>query len=1261
MLRLTVSDTELSASDDVAVELLPQNQPPTVDARPDRVIDAAETLLIEAAVSDDGLPLPPSLTLAWSKLSGPGAVVFSDPNAATTTVQFGQAGTYDLRLTANDGALAGSDDVTVTVRAGNVAPVVSAGPDRTLQQPASMLTLSGSASDDGLPAGSSLSVLWSVVSGPGAVVFTTPSAAVSKASFTSAGTYVLRLTATDTEATRSDDVTVVVLAQNKAPIVNAGPDQNLVSPPASQIVLAGSVTDDGLPVGGSVVSVWQQLSGPAAVVIADPSSPNTTATLPALGVYGFRLRASDSLLQSFDDVTINVADGNQPPTVNAGPDQTIVAPIYTATLAGVATDDGLPVGSSVSAQWSLVTGPAFPSFANPASPVTTVTLPSPGTYVLRLVVSDSVHTRIDTTSVTLQAAPPVGPAPEVAISSPADGAALTEPAAIVGTVTGDALQRWTLEVRASGDATWLLLGEGTDPVAAFPLGQLDPTLLINGVYELRLTATDLAARTTRTTSSVVVRDNQKVGHFSVSFIDLEVPVAGLPIRVTRSYDSRDKSRGDFGYGWRLSLSDVKVAEASVLESAWTASTTFGGFPAYCLSLARAAVVTVTLPDGQTLEFDPKLNKECWQFAPPSIVTVSFKPRSGTVASLSVLDGNDAFVTSAWPSQGQSGPAQLVSAIDYDTLNPDLYQLTLPDGRAFVVRQGKGLQSLTDLNGNKLTVSPSGIQYQNPAVAGSTLGVSFLRDSLGRIESITDPIGNVLAYEYDDAGDLVTFRDRENNPTRFTYEPAFPHHLHEIQDPLGRTPIRNDYYDDGRLKSHTDAFNKMILYEHDLSGRQEIVTDREGGVRVLHYDARGNVIHEVDPEGRVVERTFDERNNRLSETEPYDPASPPDPIPTTLFSYDAQDNLLSMANPLGNRTEYTYNSRKQVLTTKDARGFWTESSYNTKGDLTATRSGATSPGGPALSETSFTYDAQGNLKSQTVLVGSVSHVTSYAYDARGNLLSETDAEGHGTSFTYDAAGNRKTQTTTRTTPAGTETLLTTYEYDREGRLTKTIDPDGTITETVYDALGRQKETYDKLRHKTIYDYDLMGRLVTTTYPDDTTETATYDGEGRRLTSKDRADKLTSYEYDKLGRLLKTTYLDTTTTENQYDAAGRLEWTKNARGKTTFFEYDTAGRRTATRVPLAAGVFAVTRFHYDVNGNQDAVTDPEGRTTEYAYDALNRRVRTTFPDLAPGELRLETETAYDELGRRVSERDAAGKLTEFRYDKLGRLIRVIDWAA
>ena len=52
---------------------------------------------------------------------------------AVTDATFSLPGTYVLRLTANDGALLGTDDITVLVNTpANAAPVVNAGIDQTI-------------------------------------------------------------------------------------------------------------------------------------------------------------------------------------------------------------------------------------------------------------------------------------------------------------------------------------------------------------------------------------------------------------------------------------------------------------------------------------------------------------------------------------------------------------------------------------------------------------------------------------------------------------------------------------------------------------------------------------------------------------------------------------------------------------------------------------------------------------------------------------------------------------------------------------------------------------------------------------------------------------------------------------------------------------------------------------------------------------------------------------------------------------------------
>jgi hypothetical protein len=87
-----------------------------VNARPDQSITLPNTATIAATANDDGLPLSPGvLTTTWVQVSGPSQVTFGTPHNLATTLAFAAPGTYVLRLTASDGALAAYSNVTVEV------------------------------------------------------------------------------------------------------------------------------------------------------------------------------------------------------------------------------------------------------------------------------------------------------------------------------------------------------------------------------------------------------------------------------------------------------------------------------------------------------------------------------------------------------------------------------------------------------------------------------------------------------------------------------------------------------------------------------------------------------------------------------------------------------------------------------------------------------------------------------------------------------------------------------------------------------------------------------------------------------------------------------------------------------------------------------------------------------------------------------------------------------------------------------------------
>ena len=181
------------------------NQPPVVNAGVDQTVGAGATEL-NGSVTDDS----PNTT-TWSQVSGPATAVFSNASSAVTSVGFPAAGTYVLRLTANDGLYVRSDTVsiTVTVATGNLPPMVNVGADLFVTLP-NHASLTATLNDDGFT-GIDVSPTWTnQTPAVGTVTFDDPNTTTTTASFSAPGTYVLRLTATDGEVTGFDELTVTV-------------------------------------------------------------------------------------------------------------------------------------------------------------------------------------------------------------------------------------------------------------------------------------------------------------------------------------------------------------------------------------------------------------------------------------------------------------------------------------------------------------------------------------------------------------------------------------------------------------------------------------------------------------------------------------------------------------------------------------------------------------------------------------------------------------------------------------------------------------------------------------------------------------------------------------------------------------------------------------------------------------------------------------------------------------------------------------------
>lgn len=1128
---------------------------------------------------------------------------------------------------------------------------------------------------------------------------------------------------------------------NLAPVVNAGADATGYV--GAAVGLSGTATDDGLPNPPATLTyTWSKLSGPGNMVFSAPGALSTTATFDAAGSYTLRLTASDSMLSTSDDVVVTVtAPPSQPPTVafyEPANHANLPASTYFELAIHASDPDGTLTkveffqgGTKLGEQTLPVVGDPTTYFWPMTGGLTA------GDYTFTAKATDNSGVSTVSASLTLTVIADPGP-PSAAISLPAEDSRITAPTEVTGVVASSILDRWSLDYRlkvaegatpedwinlASGSTAVGSPAAGTTAAVAGPLGTFDPTRLINGLYELQLTATDTAGRTvTDGPIAVVVEGNMKIGAFTLAFEDLKVPVAGLPITLTRTYDSRDPRVGDFGPGWRLALANIRVQKNRNLGAGWWQTPQQGsGIQFYDVLPIQDRIVTIVFPDGETHRFkagayvkvrpgDPDYRSFAvvvqvgkYRFYPIGDTTSKLEPvdAAGQLAEDFWIDGTgDQDLRSEDPASDPFAP----------TFNPTRYRLTTKDGAVYLLDETAGLLRLTDLNGNTLVPTRdaqnrlTGVtSTQNAPDGPITTAVVIHRDATGRVDYIRDPANHELDYAYDAQGRLTSFTDRELNTTQFRYEnAAFPHHLTKVLDPRGVAALRSEFDATGRLVKQTDADGLETVFSRgaDATGRFEKIKDRLGHETTFYYDDRGNVTLKIDPLGAQTSYSYYPDGDWVK------------------FEIDHYGNVKSFAyDAHGNPTVETIGASATEDPANPTTGYTTRTSYN---DLSAPTQ-ITDPDGRVQS---FTYDAATNNLLTHTAGSSAPATTVYTYKADGTPATITDALGNVTSHAYDygfsdaaypsavkqitvtitdpasAAGsdpanivatvlrstrmlydaqeNQLAQIVARTLPDGsTEDVITRYRYDSENRLVATIQPDGKVTETRYNAIGKEDRVVlwssladyqahdDAVGRATVYGYDDRGNQTSLTYADGTSETMHFDAENRKDWSEDRKGQRTTFAYDDVGRLRFTTHPGATSpqTETVYDLIGRVTHQIDELGHDTEFSYENncgcAMRRREMVQHLASGDL-VTNYEYDRAGNIRFVADPRGNTVETRYDDQGRPTLVIYPatDENPA---TQTATSYDALGRRIETVDQDGKVTRYRYDALGRLTGVTQFLA
>jgi PKD repeat protein len=435
----------------------------------DQAINAPPVAIASATPSSGAVPLSVYFSSASSYDPDGGVLTYSwtfgdgeTSSDANPTHVYDAIGSLTATLTVTDaqGATSASSIVITTTAAANKPPVAAVGAS-TLQGIAPLtVTFLSSGSFD--PDGTLAAFHWTFGNGASA------SGAYPTYTFTTPGTYTVRLTVTDNLGlTDSKTLTVVVIAAVNLPPVASIDATVLAGAPPLMVGFSSAGSSD--PDGTIESYIWRFGDGMSL------SSPNPTHLYMNAGIFVATLTVTDDKgATDTKSLTITIA----PQTVNRPPvaamSATPTSGLAPLTVAFSSAGSGDSDGSLSSYLWSFGTGET----SSAANPSYTYTLP--GTYTASLRVTDdkgATDTATILISVVAPASVPNQPPTAVASAAPASGAA---PIIVSFSSAGSA--------DADGAIVSYLWQFGTGATSSAP----NPTYTYAtpGVYTATLTVTD---------------------------------------------------------------------------------------------------------------------------------------------------------------------------------------------------------------------------------------------------------------------------------------------------------------------------------------------------------------------------------------------------------------------------------------------------------------------------------------------------------------------------------------------------------------------------------------------------------------------------------------------------------------------------------------------------------------------------------------------------------------------------------------------------
>lgn len=297
----------------------------------------------------------------WTQVSGPGSLIFNDPNSPTTAVNFNTTGygTYLLEWRINLGSCVSMDTVQVIFNPSSTVPVC--GPDQNV------CGLSTNLMANNINIGYGY---WIQVGGPTGLVISDTSNSQSPLSANAYGTYTLEWRSKNANCPELSDQIDITFDENPS-AADAGSD---ITGCGNNLQLGAAAPSVGM-------GIWSVISSPNSSnpIFSNIGSPTSSLQIDSFGTYELVWTVSNGVCNPSSD-TVLVTFIENPSPSNAGVDQTICG--LTTVLSANTPSSGI-------GKWLQISGPSNLIFTDSLDEQSTITASAYGTYSLEWQISNA--------------------------------------------------------------------------------------------------------------------------------------------------------------------------------------------------------------------------------------------------------------------------------------------------------------------------------------------------------------------------------------------------------------------------------------------------------------------------------------------------------------------------------------------------------------------------------------------------------------------------------------------------------------------------------------------------------------------------------------------------------------------------------------------------------------------------------------------------------------------------------------------------------